>query len=149
MHTPRFLLRGFRSARELSEPALGPLERRVMELLWVGGELSVQDACDRFGPVIAYTTVMTTLDRLFKKGLLTRRKQGRAYLYSAATTREEFDRRVTADVVDGLLERNQERPLPLLSNLVDAVGERDVRLLDELERLIRDKQSEFRKRRTR
>ncbi len=148
MHTPRFLLRGFRTARELAEPGLGPLEQRVMELLWDGEERSVRDVCERFGPAVVYTTLMTTLDRLFKKGLLTRRKVARAYLYAAATTRAGFEHRVAADVVAGLLEHHQKTPLPLLSNLVEAVGEQDSQLLDELERLVREKQSELKKRRT-
>jgi BlaI family penicillinase repressor len=146
MHAPRFFLRGFRTARELTGPGLGPLERRVMDLLWEGREMSVHAVRDRFGPAVAYTTLMTTLDRLFKKGLLTRRKAGRAFIYAAATTRDTFEGRVAADVVAGLLGHHHDSPLPLLSHLVEAVGEQDARLLDELERLVQEKQGELRKR---
>ena len=119
-----------------------------MDLLWRGDELSVRDVCDLFGPSVAYTTLMTTLDRLYKKGLLTRRKFARAYRYAAATTRADFEHSVAADLVAGLLDQHQDTPLPLLSNLVEVVGEQDSRLLDELERLVRHKQSELKKRRT-
>ena len=49
---------------------LGPLEVTVMEILWARGESNVRDVVDRLDRPLAYTTVMTTLDRLFKKGLL-------------------------------------------------------------------------------
>jgi predicted transcriptional regulator len=118
---------------------LGPLERRVMEFLWETREASVRDVCDQLDAAVAYTTLMTTLDRLFKKRLLTRRKHGRAFVYAPATSRAEFERLVSADLVEGLLERHHDTPLPLLSNLVDAVSDRDRQLLDELERLVREK----------
>ncbi|MBP2019819.1 putative transcriptional regulator [Symbiobacterium terraclitae] len=71
---------------------LGPLEADVMRLVWEKGEVQVDDVhqallADR---EIAYTTVMTVMTRLTRKGLLTRRKHGRAYLYRAARRREEM-----------------------------------------------------------
>jgi len=56
----------------------GPLEWRVLEALWERGDAaSVRDLQPRFSD-IAYTTLMTTLDRLHRKGVLDRTKQGRA-----------------------------------------------------------------------
>jgi predicted transcriptional regulator len=81
---------------------------------------------------------MTTMDRLFRKGLLTRRKAGRAFAYQAAASRAEIEGAVAAELVQSLLQTEHE-PLPILSTLVDAVSDRDRALLDELERLIRDK----------
>jgi predicted transcriptional regulator len=139
MRSPRFLFRGFKPARALVGEGLGPLERRAMECVWKAPESSVRDVCDRLGGAVAYTTVMTTLDRLFKKRLLTRRKHGRAFVYAPAASRAEFDRVISAELVENLLERHREAPLPLLSHLVDAVSNRDRQLLDELERLVREK----------
>jgi BlaI family transcriptional regulator, penicillinase repressor len=116
----RFLFWGFKSSRELFEQTLGALERDVMQLAWSRPEVSVRDACERLGSAVAYTTVMTTMDRLFKKGLLLRRKVGRAFVYRAAATQQELENAV-------------------LSSLVDAVSERDRGLLGELERLVREK----------
>ena len=82
---------------------------------------------------------MTTMDRLFKKQLLDRRKVGRAFLYRATASRDEIENAVTAELVDSLLVRNAAEPLPVLSSLVDAVSDRDRALLDELERLVREK----------
>ena len=134
----RFSFWGFKSSHELLEKSLGSLERNVMALVWRHGDTSVREACDELGPAVAYTTVMTTMDRLFKKGLLARRKVGRAFVYRAAASRAEMEGAVATELVHSLLERDGE-PLPVLSSLVDAVSERDRALLDELERLIREK----------
>jgi predicted transcriptional regulator len=133
-----FLFWGFKSSREILENSLGALERGVMDLVWSRGEVSVREACERFGQGVAYTTVMTTMDRLFKKGLLTRRKVGRAFVYAAAASREAVEGAVATELVHSLLQREGE-PLPVLSSLVDAVSDRDRALLEELERLIREK----------
>src|SRR5690349_12791095 len=90
MKTSSFLLRGFRRPREIACFALGTLERKVMEETWRLGEVSVRDIHQAFDEQIAYTTLMTTLDRLFKKKLLNRRKDGRAFLYKAEVSSEEL-----------------------------------------------------------
>ena len=61
-----------------------------MEAVWRDGELRVRDVHERFQARLAYTTVMTTMDRLYKKGLLERRKEGRAFVYSARVTRRQL-----------------------------------------------------------
>ena len=55
---------------------LGPLEIRVMEVLWTAGQSSVRDVVEKLERKLAYTTVMTTLDRLFKKGMLDQTEVG-------------------------------------------------------------------------
>jgi predicted transcriptional regulator len=82
---------------------------------------------------------MTTLDRLYKKGLLTRRKSSRAFLYSPRLSPEEFEQGVAEDVIDGLLGRSVETAEPVLACFVEAVSERDRELLDELDRLVQEK----------
>jgi predicted transcriptional regulator len=134
----RFLFWGFKSSHELLEKSLGALERDVMALVWRRGDVNVRDACDELGSGVAYTTVMTTMDRLFKKGLLTRWKVGRAFVYRATASRAEIEGAVATELMHSLLQREGE-PLPVLSSLVDAVSNRDRALLDELERLIREK----------
>ena len=135
----RFLFRGFKSSGEIFERSLGTLEREVMALVWSCGEISVREACERSGSAVAYTTVMTTMDRLFKKGLLTRQKLGRAFVYSPTVTQDELEGAVANELVHNLLRRDRGEPLPILSSLVDAVSERDRTLLDELERLVKQK----------
>lgn len=138
MHRP-FLFWGFKSSREIFEESLGALEREVMSVVWTTGEVSVREACARLDSAVAYTTVMTTMDRLYKKRLLDRRKLGQAFLYRAVATRAELEDAVAAELVGNLLQRHADEPLPVLSSLVDAVSDRDRSLLDELERLVREK----------
>jgi predicted transcriptional regulator len=125
---------------------LGPLEFRALEILWARGESNVRDVAERLGRPLAYTTVMTTLDRLFKKGLLARRKVERAFLYSPRFSRREWERKRTGAFVAGFLTRPQPSSELLISCLVDAVGEHDEALLDELEKKIRVKRRELNRR---
>jgi predicted transcriptional regulator len=138
IHRP-FLFWGFKSSREILENRLGALEREVMAIAWEQDEISVRDVCTRMSAAAAYTTVMTTMDRLFKKRLLSRRKVGRAFVYRAAATRKELEGAVATELVQSLLQRPGGESLPILSSLVDAVSDRDRALLDDLERLIREK----------
>jgi predicted transcriptional regulator len=138
------LFRGFKSSQEILENGLGALERAVMTVAWGRDEFSVRDACADLDSSVAYTTVMTTMDRLFKKGLLARRKEGRAFVYRATATKRELEGAVATELVQSLIQRDGSEPLPVLSSLVDAVSDRDRALLDELERLIREKRRAIR-----
>jgi predicted transcriptional regulator len=143
MKTSRFLLRGFKRPREVASQALGKLEREVLNEIWLREEVSVRDVHLAFGERVAYTTLMTTLDRLFKKKLLTRRKDGRAFRYLPAVSREEFYQGIREDVIDGLLGHGADAVQPVLACIVDTVSERDRELLDELDRLIKEKKQEL------
>src|ERR1051326_6071121 len=94
-------MRLFKSRNADSSPALGPLEVRMMELLWENGECSVHDVIPKLDRPLAYTTVMTTLDRLFKKGLLDRRKSERAFFYSPRLSRREWELKRAGEFVAG------------------------------------------------
>ena len=72
---------------------MGRLEATVMEILWTAGEQNVHDVVARLDRPLAYTTIMTTLDRLYKKGLLARRKVERAFLYAPKFSRAEWERK--------------------------------------------------------
>ena len=123
---------------------LGPLEKAVVELLWDHGECSVHAVAGQLGRPLAYTTVMTTLDRLFKKGVLERRLVERAFHYKPRFSRAELERKQASAFVDGFLTR--ESGEMLFSCLVDAVGQYDAALLDELEDQIRKKRQEMERR---
>jgi predicted transcriptional regulator len=122
---------------------LGHLENTVMELVWTRGESSVRDVVDRLERPLAYTTVMTTLDRLFKKGLLDRRKAERAFVYTPRLTRAGWEQQLAGHLVAGLLADPRHSSELLISCLVDAVGEQDEALLEDLERKIRRKRREL------
>jgi len=114
---------------------LGALEERVMEVFWRTGPLAVREVCQRLknNPALAYTTVMTTTDRLYKKGLLAREKHGNAFIYRAAMSRDGFHRRIVEETVAGLIERSGD---PVLAAFVDAAATVDEENLDRLERII-------------
>jgi len=116
---------------------LGPLEWRVLETLWARADAaSVRDLQPDFSE-IAYTTLMTTLDRLYRKGVLERTKLGRAFFYLPRLTRQEFESARVADALTVALEGNRTDLGSLLSFFVQAVGDKDHDLLDELETLVR------------
>jgi len=145
MKSPRFLLRGFRRPSEVASLALGKLERQVLDETWRRGEVSVREVFVSFEERVAYTTLMTTLDRLYKKRLLDRRKDGRAFLYCPAVSPEEFEHGITQDVIDGLLGNGAECIEPVLACIVDKVSERERELLDELDRLVKEKKRQLRR----
>ena len=112
---------------------LGELEQRVMDVVWEHPDLTVREVADRMRGDAdrAYTTVMTTLDRLFRKGLLSRAKEGLAWRYAAALDRAAWERRCADELASELLARGEAG----LAALVDATA--DGALLDRLEALIR------------
>jgi predicted transcriptional regulator len=130
--------RGLRSDDPLGA-ALGHLERAVMEVVWRQDQTTVREVQAALPRSVAYTTVMTTLDRLFKKGFVDRSRTGRAFVYRALRTREQTEAAVARGVMLGLFSGAGAKPI--LSNLVDAVGSHDdgVQLLDALEEMVREK----------
>jgi predicted transcriptional regulator len=122
---------------------LGPLEWRVLEALWARSDAaSVRDLQPAFSE-IAYTTLMTTLDRLHRKNVLLRTKQGRAFFYQPKLSRSEFDSARAADALRVALSADGSQLTPLLSFFVQAVGDKDDDLLDELEGLVRARRAEL------
>ena len=128
---------------EVLAQLFGPLEVEVIEAVWRERHpATVRDLHASF-PGLAYTTLMTTLDRLHTKGVLLRTKAGRAFAYEARFARAEMEVRLAARSVEELLGAAQGRTaiVPLLSCFVDAVSERDRLLLDDLERLLKEKRT--------
>jgi predicted transcriptional regulator len=128
-------------ARDPLQTAFGTLEREVMDILWAEGNLAVRDVQARLRRPAAYTTVMTTLDRLFKKGILSREQSGRAFLYRPLVSTEELKASIASRVITGVLQGTGESAVPILSNLVDTVSAQDqgADLLRTLEEMVRDK----------
>jgi len=122
---------------------LGPLETEVMEILWMNGECRVREVVRRLHREIAYTTVMTTLDRLFKKNLVRRRICDRAYFYSARVTCQQWRERMVHDVVAKLLAGPKATRELLLSALLEAIQNQDSQLLRELNQGMQPGESEL------
>lgn len=124
---------------------LGPLEARLLRALWKRGNATVRELRDNAEIKSAYTTVMTTLDRLYKKGLLDRAADGRnrAFRYRPKQSQQDFYRSVVGADLKRLLDSAPDPALPV-SFLVDEVTEHDAALLDDLTRAVQRKRRELR-----
>mgnify|MGYP001546731462 FL=1 len=121
--------------RDALETLLGPLEQDVMDVVWGLGDATVRDVHERLRDDrdIAYTTVMTTMARLARKGLLERDTKDLAHRYRPAVERDAYARGATRDVLSWLLERY---PEPAAAYLAEVVGDVDDVTLDELRRAV-------------
>lgn len=126
-----------------SSSQLGPLEERLLEALWKSAQpMTVRELVEQSCNDLAYTTVMTTLDRLFKKNLLNREAHGRAFRYAPRYSREEMHQQALAESLRQLLDVSPTPSLPL-SHLVETLSERDAQLLDRLEELVEAKRKQL------
>lgn len=134
---PKIALRGFRPGARGAGHVLGELESAVMETLWTKPQQTVIDVEERLRSKrdIAHTTVLTTLDRMHRKGYLTRDKQAKAFVYSPRYTRNEFERMMAQEVLGALMGHSAETTL---STFVDLISD-DPGALDQLEAKIREK----------
>lgn len=137
MKMPKITLRGFKPTARGIKQVLGELEAEVMSLLWQQPNQTVVEVEQRLRRKrqIAHTTVLTTLDRMHRKGLLTREKQGKAFVYAPSYSREQFEQGLAQEVLGALLGGLGE---PVLSTFIDLVSEDDTKL-DRLEALIKEK----------
>lgn len=127
----------FRAERTGVGAPLGELETAIMRQVWDGGDdgclaADIQQALNQEEP-IALTTVLTTLDRLYDKGIVTREREGKAYRYQAAVTEPELEQRIVKGVLNSLIARfpkavatyfaEAEAESPRLSDLARRVAE--------------------------
>jgi len=131
-------------ARQASLGQLGALESEVMERIWTRGEISVRDLHADFARRLAYTTVMTTLDRLYKKGLLKRRKQGKAFIYRPAYSEQEYQEQL-AQHLFGMVLHEPKDSRAVLSRFVDVVSQTDREMLERLDELVKAKRRALRR----
>jgi predicted transcriptional regulator len=125
------------------EAVFGPLEIRVLDALWsIGAPACVRDIQPQF-PGVAYTTLMTTLDRLFRKGTLTREKSGRAFYYRPTGSQQQLLSQLAGSAFATMLPGDAASVRPIMSMFVDTVSDRDHALLDELEQLVRARRDEL------
>ena len=118
---------------------LGDLETDVMEAIWDRGQATVHDVHERLAAAdrdVAYTTVMTVMSRLADKGLLEKRKDGAAYVYTPVASKEEFTRSTVGRVLSELLD---DFTAPAMSQFVDFVGEQDEAAIEALAKAIDEK----------
>jgi predicted transcriptional regulator len=121
---------------------LGELEAAVLEVLWSDdAPLSVRQVLDRVRrrPALAYTTVLTVLDRLHGKGVVVRQREGKAFLYSPTATRDEwFGARAARALADAAPAGRE----GVLVAFLDSTERVDPKLLDHLSALIAARRKE-------
>jgi predicted transcriptional regulator len=132
-----------RSVSENAPSGLGPLEWQVLRRVWARDTATVRELLADGTIWQTYTTIMTTMDRLFKKGFLDRVPDGRAFRYSARYTAEELERLAAVNGIRQLLE--SEHASLHLSYLVEAVSVQDKKLLDELQSLVERHRAQLQK----
>ena len=113
---------------------LGLLEAWVMDVVWRKGSVTAREVTDaQRGRRRAYTTIMTTMDRLYKKGLLSRKKDGLAWCYTARLSREELHRHFADRLASEIVSSHGEIGL---TAFVEATA-KDAELLERLEELVK------------
>jgi predicted transcriptional regulator len=130
-------------ARSDLRQGMGDLEAEIMECVWDLGTASVREVhhCLAERREIAYTTVMTVMSRLAGKGLLTSRPEGRAYVYQASCSRDEY---CAGQVRSFMSQMLGEADRAVLASFVDSVSEHDRAQLDLLAEMIEQKRREER-----
>lgn len=120
----------------------GKLEKEIMNFLWSRGEVTGRKVLDelRHSREIAFTTVLTVMERLVKKGLVEKRRGESVYIYKPRYTREEFGRLVSYEVLKGVLELSASSAV---ASIVDLLEEADPKELERLSRLIEAKRQEM------
>ena len=115
---------------------LGPLETKIMQIVWREKSTTVklvhrrlQDHPDRAD--IAYTTVMTTMTRLAEKGILDRRRDGLAYVYTPAVTKDAFESMMVRRVLDGLMDDYEDETIDYVLHYL---AKKDPKRLQRMER---------------
>ena len=124
--------------KKLAWEPLGTLEAAVMNVVWARPPVTARDVCDHMTgrEERAYTTIMTTMDRLHRKGLLGREKDGLAWRYSPRLSRAEFEKALADGLATDILQSHGETAL---AAFVDAAAEVDESLLDRLAQLIAER----------
>jgi predicted transcriptional regulator len=124
---------------------LGSLELEVLQQLWSAGPMDVRAMHGEVGRAreLHANTVQSALERLYRKGLLTREKAGHAFIYEAIISREDLAARLIDETLGRL---SPSKPLPLLAAFVDLSLQRDdLGTLEELERLVAERRAKHKK----
>lgn len=120
---------------------LGELEQEIMDVVWQEHCATVRCVFERLAQQrpIAYTTVMTTMDRLSKKGILKRSKTGKAYAYRSVQTESDLSLSTTKAMIDMLVRRYGDLAI---AQFVDTVDQIDAKKFAALKRLVNEHRSE-------
>ena len=138
-----FLKKGLKTLKfKKNKPSpFGELEEKVMEILWKNGSGTVREVREKLKEDLAHTTVMTILDRLYKKGYLKREKEGKGYRYFPVVSKEEFERILTEKVLTDLIKSSPEATIAAFEGTVEKLSKEELQKLKEIiERKTKDEE---------
>ena len=118
----------------------GELEAKLMEAVWELDQPTVQDVIDHLGGDLNYKTTMTVMNRLVDKGILSRRKVGRAFVYVGTASRETLLAGVFDKMVRGMF--GEDFRQIALAQMIETAEEIDEKLLDDISRLIEQRKKD-------
>ena len=128
-------IQSFKLAEEGLTHIFGELEAKLVEAVWELEQASVQEVIDHLGGNLNYKTTMTVLNRLTEKGVLTRHKESRAFVYMATASKQDLLASVFDQMVRGMF--NADFRQIALAQLIETAEEIDPQLLDDLDQLIK------------
>ncbi|MEW6456708.1 MAG: BlaI/MecI/CopY family transcriptional regulator [Acidobacteriota bacterium] len=120
------------------EKILGKLEKSILETLWERDGICGREIYQKISKnkEIAYTTVLTVLDRMVKKGIVDRKKVDNIYLYYPSMKKEEFERFVTSNIIKGIFDI---APSQAISTFADILSEMNESEINKFFKLIEEK----------
>lgn len=110
---------------------LGPLERQTLDVIGDSDKCSVRDVVRGLSHKRAYTTVKTTLDRLYRKKILNRKRLRGKFFYSARLSRRELEVNIARGLLMRMLTSSTTSRELIISSLLEAIRQHDAKLFDE------------------
>lgn len=104
---------------------IGSREMMILNIIWDSRELTVREVFKEISKKedIAYTSIMTSMQNMEKKGLLKHREEGRAYIYSAVVDKSEVQQRLVKDLIDMAFKGSYENLVTALFNQKDITAQ--------------------------
>ncbi|MDD5434415.1 MAG: BlaI/MecI/CopY family transcriptional regulator [Nitrospira sp.] len=132
------LMQTFKPHRSGLGRVLGDIEKVVMDVIWNKNEATGREIFEEVGrdKQLAFTTVLTVMDRLLKKGLIKRVKHDRLFVYTATMSRDDFVRQVSHEVLEGIFEISSGSAA---SSFVEILYKTNPEEIESLTRLIEEK----------
>lgn len=123
---------------------LGDIEKSVMDVIWNKDESTGREIFEEVEKEknLAFTTVLTVMDRLMKKGLIKRMKKGKLFVYTASMSKDDFVRQVSQEVLQGIFDISSSSAA---SSFVDILYKTSPDEIDSLTRLIEEKKKKSKK----
>lgn len=119
----------------------GPLESKIMNILWDGSELTIKNVQQKLEQekAVNFNTVMTVMNRLVDKGVLQKRTEGRSSLYRPILSKDQFFETQSKELTHELIE---EFGSLAVSQMLDVLEEVDQNLLEKLEQKLKELKKE-------